>query len=107
MVEPPGPPSSASPPERRRDRRVAFPLLLRPQLRTPFATHAVVNASLSGVLVAYAAMATPREGQVIHGSLEWPHGQAALNFTGTVVRVQGREVALRFERGLIPMGYLP
>lgn len=93
-------------PQRRRHSRVAFSAFLRPQLRLPFGTHPVLDASLDGIRVLYSAPARPREGSVLDGMLEFPYGEPPLQFRGTVVRVEHGAIALSCGAGTIPPGYL-
>jgi hypothetical protein len=86
---------------------VAFTALLRPQLRLPFGTHPVIDASQTGIRVLHAVPARPSLGGILHGILEFPHGEPPLQVRGTIVRVERSEIALEFERGTIPPGFLP
>jgi len=94
-------------PERRRYPRAAFATLLRPQLRLPFGTHPVLDASQTGIRVLHAVPARPKVGSMLHGTLEFPHGEPPLRMSGTVVRVERTEIAVEFPRGTIPPGFLP
>lgn len=100
-------PSAGSFPERRRDPRVSYSALLRPQLRLPFGAHPVLDASQSGIRLLHTTAARPKVGTVLHGSLEFPHGEPPLQMSGTVVRVEKSDIALSFPRGSIPPGFLP
>ncbi len=93
--------------ERRDYPRVVYATLLRPQLRLPFGAHPVLDASLVGLRVLHAVAARPQLGSVLEGTLEFPHGDPPLAFSGTVVRVEKSEVALSFTFGAIPPGFLP
>jgi len=93
--------------ERRRYPRAAFSALLRPQLRLPFGTHPVIDASQTGIRVLHTVPARPKVGSVLQGTLEFPHGDPPLQLTGTVVWVEKSEIGVTFARGTIPPGFLP
>jgi len=92
--------------ERRRYPRAKFSTLLRPQFRLSFGSHHVVDASMTGLRLLHSIPARPPMGSALRGTLEFPHGEPPLQLSGTVVRVTGTEVALSFQFGSIPPGYL-
>jgi hypothetical protein len=49
----------------------------------------------------------PKVGSRIQGGLEFPYGEAPLQVSGTVVRVERNEIAVDFGRRTIPPGFLP
>ena len=93
--------------ERRGHPRATYLTLLRPQLRLPFGTHPVLDASQTGIRVHHSMPVRPKLGSVLQGTLEFAHGEPPLQVSGTVVRVEKNEVALDFGRRTIPPGYLP
>jgi len=93
--------------ERRGHPRAAFSTLLRPQLRLPFGTHPVLDASQTGIRLLHTSPVRPKLGSLLQGALEFPHGEPALHVAGTVVRVERNEIAVDFGRRTIPPGFLP
>lgn len=93
--------------ERRAHPRAIYPTLLRPQLRLPFGTHPVLDASQAGIRLLYTTPVLPKVGSRIQGGLEFPYGEAPLQVSGTVVRVERNEVGVDFGRRTIPPGFLP
>jgi len=92
--------------ERRRYPRAKFSTLLRPQFRLSFGSYQVLDASMTGFRLLHTVPARPVVGSALRGSLEFPHGEPPLQVSGTVVRVTKTEVALSFQHGTIPPGYL-
>ena len=56
--------------------------LLRPQLRLPFGTHPVLDASQTGIRVHHSMPVRPKLGSVLQGTLEFAHGEPPLQVSG-------------------------
>ena len=89
--------------ERRGHPRATYMTLLRPQLRLPFGTHPVLDASQTGIRVHHSVPVRPKLGSVLQGTLEFAHGEPPLQVSGTS---PGQKRVLDFGAGH-PPGYLP
>ena len=92
--------------ERRRYPRDKYTAFLRPQFRLSFGSYQVLDASMTGIRLSHSVAARPPVGSGLRGTLEFPYGQAPLHVSATVVWVTKTEVALSFQHGTIPPGYL-
>ena len=100
----PTPPSPAT--DRRRQVRVTFSPVRRPQFRVDGRAYDVLDASLVGLRVRHADPTRPELGDRMAGQLEWPDLGAPVALAGHVVRVEPSELALRCDQGQLPIAHI-
>lgn len=79
--------------------RVAYPTQLRPKFLVQGFTFDVVDISERGLRFRLGDAATPDAGNEVQGTVRFRSGET-ITVRGTVLRVDGREVAVRLEEGV-------
>lgn len=79
--------------------RVAYPTQLRPKFLVQGFTFDVVDISERGLRFRLGDAATPDAGNEVQGTVRFRSGET-ITVRGAVLRVDGREVAVRLEEGV-------
>ncbi len=79
--------------------RVAYPTQLRPKFLVQGFTFDVVDISERGLRFRLGDAAMPDAGNEVQGTVRFRSGET-ITVRGTVLRVDGREVAVRLEEGV-------